>query len=386
MQQDIACSKYTSVKTLLLYWELRDPGLKDVKREVYELQQVFTNDFCFDTEIWELPCNGNVERELTSKLFDFKQDTHEKELLILYYGGHAGNQGGSCTWHAGIPGHSVEWNNIAQLLTSNVSDVLFILDCCEATSAVAAFSGGQARHGANWLLASSGINSEAAGVSRTDFTQLMIRTLKDMANDFYENDLPKITSEDVHTALHLNHWEQLVTNAVHVRLNRRSCSGIDLTPLVTRSGRRPSEDGFKYQLEYPISKTSILPRKGFLDVILVPGGDGNPVTSFMARSKKGNCMWPHDVLCPRLESRRILYRLLPFQHHWTGHGYGVGELKQFVQSSKALEDAVYDLWKADPRRPLLFIAYGRGCTVVRRALHYLYRRRGKYCSPWTRQR
>lgn len=374
-QINTSCSKYTSVKVLLLYWETRDEILEDVDREVDKLKRLFTNDFCFNVEIWKLPCDGTVKRQLPHKLIDFSDHAREGELLILYYGGHAGNEAGSCTWYAGVDGHSVEWNNLAQILTNNHSDVLFILDCCEATSAVAAFSGGQARHGANWLLASSGIDKKADAVSRTDFTRLMIRTLKDLANDFYENDLPRITSEDLHTALHLDHWQRLRTNAVHVRLNRNSSGDIDLTPLISRNVRHENEDGFKYQLEYPLSSASTLPTD-VLDILLVPGGNGNPVTSFKAKLNDGNCMWPQDILIPRLEAGRISCRLLPFQHHWNGQGYSYYEIQMLERSSKALAFAVYKKWKISPRRPLLFLAYGRGCTVVRKALHNLYRNKG----------
>ncbi|KAF2740659.1 hypothetical protein EJ04DRAFT_162154 [Polyplosphaeria fusca] len=364
------CSTYTSVKALLLYWEERDSILQGVEREVDKLQRLFRNEFCFHAEAWKLPCDGTVKSQLARKLIDFTEHACKGELLILYYGGHANNAGGSCTWSAGVGNHSVEWNNIAQNFTNNDSDVLFILDCCEATSAVAAFSGGQARHGANWLLASSGIDSSAAAVSRMDFTRLMIRTLKDMANDFFENDLPRIFSEDLHTSLHLDHWDKLVTNAVHVRLNKRRCGEIDLTPLISRNAQKENEDGYiKYQLEHPVSTTSL--GMDFLDIWLVAGGDGNPVTSFTAKLSDGSCMWPQEVLCPMLEAGRIRCRLLPFQHRWNGQGYSDYEIQKFKRSAKALRDVVYGSWKSNPRRPLLFLAYGRGCTVVRKALREL---------------
>lgn len=380
-QNNIACSRYTSVTVLLLYWEKRDEILEGVQEEVYKLQKLFTNFFGFNVEIWELPCDGSVKIELSHKLLDFSEHAEEGELLILYYGGHASNDAGSCTWQAGVGDHSVEWNNLAQILTNNNADVLFILDCCQAVSAVAAFSGQQARHGANWLLASSGIDKAAAPVKRTDFTRLMIKTLKELAVKFYENDLERITSEDLHTILHLDHWQRLQTNGVHIRLNRSHCRPIDLTPLAFRSDRDPHEDGFKYQFDYPLSSASTSSPTAVLDVLLVPGGDGNPFTAFTANLWDGKCMWPQEVLCPELEMRGIHCRVLPFEHHWDGHGYSDREIRNFERSSNTLFNSMYSNWRTGAPRPLLLMAYGRGCTVVHKVLQHIRRSRGRTFLP-----
>ena len=78
-------TQYDAVYVLLLRWEEDDLGTAG---EIQELQDVFRNKYHFETESWEIPSVGAYNR-LSQKVLDFQKDKSKRDLLILYYGGHA---------------------------------------------------------------------------------------------------------------------------------------------------------------------------------------------------------------------------------------------------------------------------------------------------------
>ena len=90
---------YTSVHVLLLRWAEDDLG---VQTEISALREVFETRFHFDVEEWQIP-SVNSMRILQKKLYGF-QEAHQdqKELLIVYYGGHAkaDHRRGRSIWQA----------------------------------------------------------------------------------------------------------------------------------------------------------------------------------------------------------------------------------------------------------------------------------------------
>ena len=90
---------YTSVYVLLLQWEADDIG---VTEEISQLRQVFRNQFNFDVENWYIP-SSNSFHSLQDKIYQFqKAHQSKRELLIVYYGGHAeaDTRRGRSIWHA----------------------------------------------------------------------------------------------------------------------------------------------------------------------------------------------------------------------------------------------------------------------------------------------
>lgn len=370
---------YDRVKVLLLYWEKSD--LKGLKREIDRLERVFQDIFKFQTNSWAIPSKNSASDLLRLELGHFVQGARKKELLILYYGGHAESKDGVCAWYAlKEGGPSLDWSSHSTTVTDTPSDVLFILDCCNASSAAAAFSGGQARLGNNWLLASSGMDKFAEGVSRMDFTQLMTRELKDLAYRFQFQLGAKFSSEDLHTAMHLDHWRRLRTSAVHIRLNRKPCGPIDLTPLdIGKVIENEDEyDSYDETEQIPVieglgkQETPLPPkmsqRWASVDIVLVPGGSGNLSSSFSGQRGSEICLWPRDVLCFELERQGIRCLLLPFQFRWNDHSYSKTE---FERCSHKLAKDLISFREGCEQIPLVFLAYGRGCTVVRRVIHFL---------------
>ena len=90
---------YSSVHVLLIRWTADD---LNTQHEIDRLHNVFAQQYGFQVEQWQIP-NSNATRALQSKLYDF-QHVHqsEKELLIVYYGGHseADTRRGRSIWRA----------------------------------------------------------------------------------------------------------------------------------------------------------------------------------------------------------------------------------------------------------------------------------------------
>ena len=66
-----------------------DPGVNNgVQGEIDNLEQVFVNDYGFETELYLIPSQDS-QRSLQRKIF-LLQEYHvsREELLVVYYGGH----------------------------------------------------------------------------------------------------------------------------------------------------------------------------------------------------------------------------------------------------------------------------------------------------------
>ena len=77
---------------LFLRWEddvFIDPGVNNgVQGEIDHLEQVFTCDYGFKTDLYLIP-SQNSQRCLQKRIF-LLQEEHDsrEELLVVYYGGH----------------------------------------------------------------------------------------------------------------------------------------------------------------------------------------------------------------------------------------------------------------------------------------------------------
>ena len=92
------CS-YPAVHVVLVRWVEDDLG---VQSEITKLRCIFENQFNFQVEEWYIPTPDPYEF-LEDKMFHFKKaHQSKKELLIFYYGGHAGKdlKRGRSIWYA----------------------------------------------------------------------------------------------------------------------------------------------------------------------------------------------------------------------------------------------------------------------------------------------
>jgi len=82
-------TRYKKVSVLMLCWENEDPELP-VSEEIAKLDDVFREDFGFDTDIWKIP-ERNSHTKLTQRILDLidTEDDPKDHLYIVYYGGHA---------------------------------------------------------------------------------------------------------------------------------------------------------------------------------------------------------------------------------------------------------------------------------------------------------
>ena len=90
-------SHYTSVKVLLMQWDIEDLG---VGEEVQKLHDVLSQGFGFDVEAWRIPSSKPV-RKVNQKINDWVDDYDgENNLFILYYAGHGKiDDGRQVVWH-----------------------------------------------------------------------------------------------------------------------------------------------------------------------------------------------------------------------------------------------------------------------------------------------
>jgi len=229
-------SKYKNVYVLLLSWADDDLG---VIKELEELNQLFKTTFNFTTHTWTIPSEES-EYELMREVMNFRQGKNQGDLIILYYGGHAGGNPQECIWTANVQDDppTLNWHNVQSYLLGSSADTLLILDCCFANLAARNYGVGD-----NWFLGASTKESRAAGVSWRSFTSALIRQLErnarlywDLIEKFnrkphnWEND-PRFTIEDIHHAF--NVWERdLKITPSKVRLTDHACEPTELTPLL----------------------------------------------------------------------------------------------------------------------------------------------------------
>ena len=220
-------SKYRRVQVLLVQWEDEDLG---VDEEVGKLEAVFSCDYPkgynFLTQRYSIP-NDNPEVQLLLRLLDFREGATDKDLLIVYYAGHAGGSAQECIWAAKHENDSpwLNWHNIQNLILGYPADVLLILDCCFAT--LAARNNGISD---NWMLGASNKETEATGVARNSFTSALTRELERCADRYW-------SKRETFSVQSLDHafvvWERdLDFTPKLTRLTDYECSATDLTPLL----------------------------------------------------------------------------------------------------------------------------------------------------------
>ena len=90
---------YPGVHVILVRWVEDDLG---VQSELAKLRRTFESQFNFQVEEWYIPSPDPYEF-LEDKIFHLKKaHQNESELLIVYYGGHAGKdlRRGRSIWYA----------------------------------------------------------------------------------------------------------------------------------------------------------------------------------------------------------------------------------------------------------------------------------------------
>lgn len=214
-------SRYNNVEVLLFQWEADDLG---VNTEVQRLERLWRSQYNFMTYSRRIP-SEDAEDYVIREIMNFRRGKGPRDLLIVYYGGHACGSASQCFWFAKRTHSSpmLNWLAVQHLLLEHPVDVLLILDCCSATYGARGSSMGD-----NWFLGASAKESSATGVSWRSFTAAMIRELERRAEIHRENGLP-FTVHSIHGALSLD--RDLGITPVITRLTDHECEGTDLTPL-----------------------------------------------------------------------------------------------------------------------------------------------------------
>lgn len=217
-------SKYDSVDVLLVTWAADDLG---VEPEVAKLERVFEIQYNFATTRCILPDREPAEY-LTTRLLEFRRgkEGNPKQLLILYYAGHAVQDRIECTWAANKRDDSptLNFHSVQNLLLDGQVDVAIILDCCYATLAARSYGTWD-----NWFLGASAKENQTTGVARDSFTSALVRALKYHAQQFWDLDI-HFSLQSIHSTLMVYDREIKFTPSL-LRLTDHECPPTELTPL-----------------------------------------------------------------------------------------------------------------------------------------------------------
>ncbi|KAK3625276.1 hypothetical protein LTR56_020537 [Elasticomyces elasticus] len=182
----------TSVRCLMLWWA--DDNL-DCGSDVRNLANVLSSSFGYAIQARQIP-SGDSYRNLRDRVATFINDARSaNELFIVFYSGHgsAGDPNDPKANRAGLEWSATErsnspslpWTPIQnELLMKATQDVLLILDCCYAGSALKS----PATNSRKELLAACGWESETISGS-TSYTANLIRHLRSMSGAFEACDL-----------------------------------------------------------------------------------------------------------------------------------------------------------------------------------------------------
>lgn len=175
---------------LFLRWEHDDLGTQSEIDELQPLLQKlkFTpQSESLTMEQYNIPSEDpqdSLEEILVGRRNKYAKKS--RQLLLIYYGGHGRmNEMRQCIWYPWLnppPGSyerpEVDWTSLQARLHRCDGDVVFILDCCHASSMVR--GGHSAWKGFKELLVASGKNEKTQGVNDNSFTRAIIRELKSL--------------------------------------------------------------------------------------------------------------------------------------------------------------------------------------------------------------
>ncbi|KAK4890177.1 hypothetical protein LTR27_011059 [Elasticomyces elasticus] len=241
---------YTSVRCLMLWWA--DDNL-DCGSDVRNLANTLSTTFGYAIQARQIPSRDSY-RNLRDRVATFMNDARSNnELLIIFYSGHgsAGDPNDPKGGRAGLEWSATErsnspslpWTPIQnELLMKASQDVLLILDCCYAGSALKS----PATNSRKELLAACGWESETISGS-TSYTANLIRHLRGMSGAFEACDLHSrlATSHATRKALRYTPlWTELGGNSRrHVVLTPLGERGMAVDPGEARvRGQTAQED------------------------------------------------------------------------------------------------------------------------------------------------
>ncbi|OJD14066.1 hypothetical protein AJ78_05543 [Emergomyces pasteurianus Ep9510] len=165
---------YDSVSVLLLLWEDDHLDLK-CGNEVKRLSDIFAKSYGYSTKILRIPITYS-ETWLFDVLIDFARGKTARDLLIVYYAGHGKATSAYLKYIVNLcapPEVRQKWVNTTggrEYMCTRPSDVLFLLDCCQAAGAASRCGKG--------LIAACGIESDTRSLGYFSFTTALVQELE----------------------------------------------------------------------------------------------------------------------------------------------------------------------------------------------------------------
>ncbi|KAL2075018.1 hypothetical protein VTL71DRAFT_8798 [Oculimacula yallundae] len=234
---------YKRVVALLCCWEDDEEGCWG---ELVRLQTVFEKSYHFETDLYPMP-SQNPESSLLTKIEEIKEKVEDEEtLVILYYGGHGAMRGkkeASFEWHClgdyltyigDDEDHDrplsqlrmrhdpnrfvspVRWPVVEKALRSIQSDVLVLIDGCEASSALAQVKADGSSRRMDFIAACGGHDAGTPVPGKMTYQYRLGRTFTDMLIHVLE---AKVEGQEAFTVadLHLS----IVQRILEVKLETK---------------------------------------------------------------------------------------------------------------------------------------------------------------------
>jgi Caspase domain len=178
-------TKYEKVFALIAFWPDAISDRKHIKVQAQDLWHLFKDEYGFNVgqtpfEIPEKNSHNSFAYELLSVLKTCGANRGERDLFILYYGGHAESQNGEAIWSSSISTtrkSTVRWHDLQSMVEDVDCDVVMLFDCCYGGAMIACELGRSFKRRCE-LLSASAKGTKASGREEYSFTKALVGALR----------------------------------------------------------------------------------------------------------------------------------------------------------------------------------------------------------------
>ncbi|KAK3725215.1 hypothetical protein LTR37_000726 [Vermiconidia calcicola] len=192
-QQYQVSDRYDHVAALIVRWDDELDRDLQCKHEVEELNNLFKDDFHFNSRVLKLDTRSRPQSQLNhavAELVHRDDGPSRKHLLIVYYSGHGVARGDGHLGFAGVPKDPcpvlegggrylpmLKWTDAERDLDLAEADVLIVLDCCCAAMIMNKELSDDAR--SHEVIAATGRLQKTNAPGSRSFTRYFIDALKE---------------------------------------------------------------------------------------------------------------------------------------------------------------------------------------------------------------
>jgi hypothetical protein len=174
--------EHDNVFALIAHWPDAISDRKHIKVQAKLLWDLFKDEYGFDVgeKPFEIP-EKNSHNVFARALLDaclYKETG--RNLLILYYGGHAENRNDKAVWRSSTSGNGdsiVRWHDLQSIVEDAECDVVMLFDCCYGGAMIERDFGRSFKRRCE-LLCASAKGKKASGEEKYSFTEALVGALR----------------------------------------------------------------------------------------------------------------------------------------------------------------------------------------------------------------